>query len=76
MKPEDQRGVIINHGALEPDTLRRIIEEYITREGTDYGHQEFSIDSKVAQVKKQLEKGEAHLVYDEQSESCTISRKR
>jgi uncharacterized protein YheU (UPF0270 family) len=57
---------------LEPDTLRNVIETFITREGTDYGTREYSLDEKVAQVMRQLVKGEAHLVYDEESESCNI----
>ena len=57
---------------LEPETLRSVIENFITREGTDYGDLEYTLDEKVAQVMRQLVKGEAHLVYDEESESCNI----
>ncbi len=57
---------------LAPELLQAIIEEYVTREGTDYGHQEYSLEEKVGQVKKQLECGDAVIAYDALSESCTL----
>jgi hypothetical protein len=60
---------------VSPDVLRGIIEEFVLREGTDYGLQEYSLDQKVAMVLKQLEQGKAYLAYDEKSETCTIAVK-
>lgn len=57
---------------LEQDILQAVIEEFITREGTDYGHQEFTLAQKVAQVMRQLERREVLLVFDPDSESCTL----
>lgn len=57
---------------LAPDTLRAVIESFVLREGTDYGAQETSLDVKVAQVLKQIERGEAHIVFEPASESVTI----
>lgn len=64
--------MLIPHQALQPDTLRAVIEEFITREGTDYGEQEFSLAQKVEQVLAQLQRGEVVIVYSEQYESCTL----
>ena len=64
--------MIIPHKELPPDTLRAVIEEYITREGTDYGEHEYSLEAKVAQVEALLDHGEAVLVYYEHSDSCNI----
>ncbi|NRA63776.1 MAG: YheU family protein [Pseudobacteriovorax sp.] len=58
--------------SLRPDTLRRVVEEFVCREGTDYGTIEFSLEDKVAAVIQQLEKGEAILAFDQRSQSCTI----
>ncbi len=58
--------------ALQPETLTRVIEEFILREGTDYGMAEYSLDEKVIHVRRQLEKGKVRIVYDEKSDSCTI----
>ena len=42
------------------------------REGTDYGEREVSLDQKVAHVLRQLERGEAHIVFDAVLESIDI----
>lgn len=62
--------MLIPHGALAPETLRNLIEEFVTREGTDYGGPEYSLADKVAQVRRQLERGLVVIVYDPQTQSC------
>lgn len=57
---------------LSPDVLRGIISEFVLREGTDYGHKEYTLDDKIALVMRQLESGKAKIVYDQKSESCDI----
>ncbi len=64
--------MIIPHRLLSPEALRGVIEAFVTREGTDYGAQEVSLATKVFQVQQQLDAGTAVLVYDEDTESCTI----
>ena len=64
--------MIIPHRMLSPDALRGVIEAFVTREGTDYGAQEVPLDIKVFQVQQQLDAGIAVLIYDEDTESCTI----
>ncbi|WP_404341978.1 YheU family protein [Pseudoalteromonas mariniglutinosa] len=67
--------MIIPHQQLDTDTLYNLIESYVLREGTDYGEQECSIESKVAQVKQQLNSGEAMVFFSELHESVTIISK-
>ena len=57
---------------IQTDTLRRLIESFVTREGTDYGHKDYSIGEKVDQVLKQIQRGEAKITYDSDTESCNI----
>jgi uncharacterized protein YheU (UPF0270 family) len=57
---------------LEPDTLRAVIESFVLREGTDYGLHEASLESKVAQVLRQLQRGEAHITFDPATESVNV----
>lgn len=57
---------------LQPDVLRAVLEEFITREGTDYGQREFTLDEKVAQLQQQLASRQVVLVFDPESESCTL----
>lgn len=57
---------------LSDDALQGVIEEYVGREGTDYGLLEYSFDEKVAQVRACLMTGRAVIVYDQQTQSCTL----
>ena len=49
-----------------------MIESFVLREGTDYGEREFSLEQKVAQVRAQLERGQARIVFDPDSSTVTI----
>lgn len=66
--------IVVDHRALQPDTLRRLVEEFVTRDGTDYGEIETSLDRRVAQVIAQLDQSDAVVVFDPASESATIVR--
>ncbi len=57
---------------LSPSALDAVIEEFVTREGTEYGHADWSLARKVAQVRAQLERGDAWLDYDPASGSVTV----
>ena len=57
---------------LAPETLQALVESFVLREGTDYGVQEVSLASKVAQVVRQLQRGEARIVFDPATESVDI----
>ena len=65
-------GVVLDPAQLSPGALRGLVEEYVTREGTDYGQGEWSLEEKVAQVFRQLEAGEAQIVFDLELESASI----
>ena len=64
--------MIIPHKMLSLEALQGVIEAFVTREGTDYGTQDVSLATKVWQVRQQLDAGTVVLVYDEDTESCTI----
>lgn len=57
---------------IAPETLDNLIREFVLREGTDYGTHEVSLDTKVEQVKKQIQAGEAIIVYSELHETVDI----
>ena len=73
---EDSKPVEIPHTELAPATLRAVIESFVLREGTDYGVQDATFDSKVADVLRQLERREAAIVYDPVSDSVDIVVRR
>lgn len=64
----------IPHTELSAATLNNLLEEFVSREGTDYGHHEYSLDDKVGKVLRQLETGRANIVYDAESQTCHIMR--
>jgi uncharacterized protein YheU (UPF0270 family) len=70
--PEMGQPVVVPHTELTADLLRNVVESFVLREGTDYGEREVSLDSKVASVVRQLERGEAQIIFDPQSESIDI----
>ena len=57
---------------LSAEVLNAIIEEFILREGTDYGAQEAGMDNKVAQVHRQLARGDVLITFDPATENCTL----
>lgn len=69
---EQPEPVEIPLEALSADALRGLIESFVNREGTDYGLRERSLDEKVADVRRQLERGEARIVFDPDTESVDI----
>jgi uncharacterized protein YheU (UPF0270 family) len=76
MDGEPQEPVVVPHTELDPDVLRRVIESFVLREGTDYGAVEYSLERKVAHVTRQLERGEARILFDPDTETVTIATAR
>ena len=73
---DGQPCVEVPHAQLAPDVLRRLIEEFVTRDGTDYGAVERTLEEKVAVVLAQLDAGEAAVVVDTESETVDIVARR
>jgi uncharacterized protein YheU (UPF0270 family) len=62
----------IDHRELTPEALRGLVESVGNREGTDYGFREKTLDEKVGDVMRQLERREATIVFDDETESVSI----
>ena len=60
----EKRFVFVSPDALSPEAFRGLVEEFVSREGTDYGLHEKSFEDKLRDVERQLESGEARIVYD------------
>ena len=74
-EPGDDRPlppIIVPHTELSPDALMGVIQSFVLREGTDYGAQEVDFETKVEQVRRQLERREAEIVFDQNTESIDI----
>lgn len=71
--PRDRpEPVHVPYADLSPDALRGVIENFILREGTDYGARVIPHEEKVAQVRLQLERNEARILFDPLDSSVTI----
>jgi uncharacterized protein YheU (UPF0270 family) len=67
--------VEIPYKELEQDTLNNLIEEFVSREGTDYGLRVYSLKDKVKHVMRQLEQGTVYIDYDAETSSCNIVKR-
>lgn len=73
---ELSENMIIPHEQLSPEALQGLIEEFITREGTDYGWEEVPLVTKVEQVKRQIECKEVVIVFDLANETVSLLPRR
>ena len=62
----------IPHDRLPPDVLHALVEEFVTRDGTDYGEREASLETKIEHVMKLLRSGRITVVFDPETESCDL----
>ena len=64
--------MIVPHEKLSPEALRGLIEEFVTRPGTDTGYTKKTLEENVDMVMKQLKLGDVVVVYDEDSQTAKI----
>ena len=69
---DQQPAVEIPHEQLSPEALHGVIESFVLREGTEYGERDVPLDTKIAQVLRQIERGEAQIVFDPNSETIDV----
>jgi uncharacterized protein YheU (UPF0270 family) len=63
---------IIPVDKLSPQALQGVIEEFISRDGTDYAEKEVPMETKFRHVKYKLESGSAVLIFDDETETTNI----
>lgn len=63
--------MIVPYELLEPEALIGLIEEFVSREGTDNGY-ESSLSARVDQVRQQLVQQKLVIVFDHASQSANI----
>lgn len=67
-----EQGIEIPYGQLEPETLRNLIQEFVSRDGSDWGDAGGTLDDKVEQVLRQLRSGKVRVVFDLRSQSANL----
>jgi len=78
MTDEDKKvelPVVVPWEELAPATLKRMLEDFISREGTDYGLTEYSMEQKLDSVMKQLRQGTVELVFEAGSETFNLIKR-
>lgn len=58
----------IPHLQLSPDALRAVVEEFVTRDGTDNS----SFEQRIERVRQQLDAGSVELHFEQETSSCSI----
>ncbi len=74
--PLQTAHMLIPHKQLSPEALNNLIEEFVSRDGTDYGAEEIPLTQKTKQVIRLLQQGEVTILFDEETGSCNIVPQR
>jgi len=61
--------MLIPYEHLQADTLTRLIEDFVTRDGTDNGD-DTPLETRVLRVRQALSKGQAFILFDPESQQC------
>lgn len=64
--------IVIPPEQLPTETLQGLLEEFATRDGTDYGTEEVSLADKVSQLRAQLSRKQVLIVYDVGQEQANL----
>ena len=67
-----EEGIDVPYERIAPDSLRAMIEEFVTREWSELSDSGYTLDDKVEQVIRQLKYGKAKVVFDLTTETCNI----
>ena len=72
-----EEGIEVPYERIDPDTLVRMIEEFVTRDGVDWGDVGCSLEDKVHQVLQQLRNRKVVVVFGHTSQTANfvVSRK-
>lgn len=66
--------MLIPYDLLEAETLNNLLEDFVTREGTDNGD-DTPLDVRVERARHALKRGEAVIVFDPESQQCQLMLK-
>jgi uncharacterized protein YheU (UPF0270 family) len=73
-KPAGHReeGLEVPYDRIHPETLRNMIQEFVTRDGADWGDAGCTLEDKVEQVLRQLRDRKVKVVFDLTSQTANI----
>ncbi len=60
---------------LDPDTLQRLLEDFVTRDGTDNGY-DASLEQRVERLRRQIDRNEVVIVFHPDTGDTSLAHKR
>ena len=69
---QQEDGVEVPYQQLDPETLRRMIQDFVSRDGADWGDLGCALEDKVDQVLRQLQRKQVKVVFDLRSQTANI----
>ena len=67
--------MLIPPDLLQPETLQALLEDFVTRDGTDNGD-DTPLPTRVERVRRALDKGEAVILFDPETSQCQLLLRR
>ena len=67
--------MLIPHTLLDSDTLQSLLEDFVTRDGTDNGY-EAPLSQRVERLRQQIERGDVLIVFHPETASTSLAHRR
>jgi uncharacterized protein YheU (UPF0270 family) len=72
----NEEGIEVPYEQIHPDTLRNLIQEFVTRDGADWADAGCALEDKVEQVLRQLRDKMVNVVFVLTSQTANIVASR
>lgn len=69
---QQEEGIEVPYQQISSEALQRMVQEFVTRDGSDWGEAGCSLEDKVRQVQRQLQAGQVKVVFDLRSQTANI----
>ncbi len=67
--------MLIPHDLLDPETLQRLLEDFVTRDGTDNGYED-TLEERVQRLRRLIERREVLIVFHPESGDTSLAHRR
>jgi uncharacterized protein len=67
-----EERIAVPYERINPETLRKMIREFVTRDGDDWGESGCTLEDKVEQVLQQLKSRKVKIVFDLGAQTANI----
>lgn len=69
---QKKTGIIVPKEKLSEQVLTALIDEFVLREGTDYGRSEYTLEQKREHISRQLQAHKILILFDPTQENTTL----